>query len=163
MAAADDDAVPFVLRGRFGVPGHEVFALMVLAIYDFARYRVAVLMDICRAHKDGYLQTALLEVFRVRSLFDNHDLPVCGSDDKTVACRQFTRGYAKERDQEQLGSQGDQKDQPAEPGRVCADEIKGDQIDDGKSNGTDSNGLITFSMDRHYGCLFCAVSDGLEL
>src|ERR1700742_4707614 len=97
------------------MPGNQVFPGMILTVDDLAGYRIPVLMDIGRTHKDGYLYPPGVKIFRIRYLFDHHYFSIGRADDKIGPDRPLADRHAKERYQEQEDSQGYQEDQTAHP------------------------------------------------
>src|SRR4051812_22866757 len=99
MRIAEHHAVPLILRRRFWMPGDEVLALVVLVIYDLTAHGIAVLMDIGRTHKNRYLQPAILEIFFIHYLFDDHHFSIRRADDKVISPGQLAVRHPEKRNE----------------------------------------------------------------
>ena len=80
----DYQGVAFVLGRRLGVPGGQVAPRMVLVMGNCSANRVAVAMYVEDGHKNGNLQTLVVEVFAFLRLLNDDDPAVGRGVDQTV-------------------------------------------------------------------------------
>lgn len=81
LGRLDDDGATFVLDARLGKPGSKVVTIVVAHQFHTSIDGYPIGMDIKRTHEDAYLQSAVMEIFRLFHLFYNDNLAIGRGDD----------------------------------------------------------------------------------
>src|SRR5690606_17577797 len=95
------------------MPGHQVFAGMVLRQLYLSADRVPVYMHIGRAHEDGHLQALVLEIFRLKGFFYYHYLAIAGRNDQGLILVHFPERNTEEGNNEKEQDHGHDQKAPA--------------------------------------------------
>src|ERR1044072_1642557 len=140
------------------MPGHQVFAAMVLRQFYLAADRVPVHVHIGWAHEDGLLQAFILEVFWLISLFYHHHLTIAGRDYQGFALLHVPARYAEKGNNEKEQYQGYHEKAPDKHRRL-SEEIKNGHIKQRQHQKSQYNSAQSFAMDLHVCCWFVGFSN----
>src|SRR5260221_12666076 len=106
------------------MPGHQVFALMILTIGDLSAHRIAILVNIRGAHEYGNLQPLVFKIFFVYHFLNDHYFLIIRADIVIDADCKFEAEYPEKVDAEQHEDKVDKSDESRKRGRGDADKIK---------------------------------------
>ena len=81
LGGLDDDGAALVLDAGLGQPGGHVVAVVVVHQPDASVHGDPVGVHVQRTHEDGHLEPAVVEIFGLVHLLDDHDLAVGRSND----------------------------------------------------------------------------------
>lgn len=115
----------FVLFGRFRMPRHKVFAMVVVKIQHAPRNGMPIYVNVCYRHENRYLDAARMQEFVLLDLFYDDYFAVRGREYRIGVEQVFSAGLAKER----RNSHGYQGEYAAyKPKRPKRPQTSGDQV-----------------------------------